>query len=330
MSRSRFECQLVGRGQVARAVANSYGHSLCLGRRTHRSKLRKTSWLAAWGGMLAENSLHIYTDGSSLPSPRRGGIGIRFLLIDSEGREEIIDSRHAGYKGSTNNQMELQACIEALEEAGDRGLASSIGKIVVHTDSQYVVGNVNQAKFTWPKQRWMTRQGTPVLNVDLWKRLVRAIKNAGRRVDFEWVQGHSKDLHNRAVDKMAKGSAKSALRPALSVVSVRKKWTAESVAIGSVRMLGQRLSIRVITCEWLHQQKLWKLKYEVISAGSPFLGKVDIMYATSVLADGHAYFVQVNQDTANPRIVRVFRELTDPDGTPRSRPVKGKGNRAGR
>jgi hypothetical protein len=188
---------------------------------------------------------------------------------------------------------------------------------------------VKQAIFTWPKQRWATRAGTPVLNAGLWKRLVRAIKNAGRRVDFERVQGHSKDLHNRAVDKMAKGSAKSALRPALCVVSVRKKWTAESVAIGSVRMLGQRLSIRVITCEWLHQQKLWKLKYEVISAGSPFLGKVDIMYATSVLADGHAYFVQVNQDTANPRIVRVFRELTDPDGTPRSRPVKGKGNRAG-
>ena len=279
--------------------------------------------------MLAESSLHIYTDGSSLPSPRRGGIGIRFLLIDSEGREEIIDSRHAGYKGATNNQMELQACIEALEEARDRGLASSIGKIVVHTDSQYVAENVKQAIFTWPMQRWATRAGTPVLNVDLWKRLVRAIKHAGRRVEFQWVQGHSKDLHNRAVDKMAKGSAKSTLRPALSVVSVRKKWTGESVSIGSVRMLGQRISIRVITCEWLHQQKLWKLKYEVISAGSPFLGKVDIVYATTVLADGHTYFVQVNQDTANPRIVRVFRELTDPDGTPRSRPVKRKGKRAG-
>ncbi len=279
--------------------------------------------------MLAENSLHIYTDGSSFPSPRRGGIGIRFLLIDSEGREGIIDSRHAGYEGATNNQMELQACIEALEEASDLGLANSVGKIVVHTDSQYVVGNVNQAKFTWPKQRWMTRLGTPVLNADLWKRLIRAIKNAGRRVDFEWVQGHSKDLHNRAVDKMAKGSAKSTLKPALSVVSVRKKWTAESVSIGSVQMLGQRLSIRVITCEWLHQQKLWKLKYEVISGRSPFLGNVDLIYATSVLADGHSYFVQVNQNTANPRIVRVFRELTDQDGTPRSRPVIGKGNRAG-
>jgi ribonuclease HI len=281
--------------------------------------------------MLAENALHIYTDGSSLPSPRRGGIGMRFLLIDSQGHEEITDSRHAGYKGATNNQMELQACIEALEEARDRGLATSVSKIVVHTDSQYVVGNVNQAEFAWPKQRWMTRPGTPVLNVDLWKRLVRAIKNAGGRVDFEWVQGHSKDLHNRAVDKMAKASARSPLEPALSVVSVRKKWTSESVSRGSVRMLGQRFSIRVVTCEWLHQQKLWKLTYEVISAGSPFLGKLDIIFASDalpVLADGHAYFVQVNQDTANPRIVRVFRELTDPDGTPRSRSIKGKGNRS--
>ena len=276
--------------------------------------------------MLAENALHIYTDGSSLPSPRRGGIGIRFLLIDSQGREEISDSRHAGYKGATNNQMELQACIVALEEAHDRGLATPVSKIVVHTDSQYVADNVNQAIFTWPKQRWTTRAGTPVLNADLWKRLVRAIKNAGRRVEFEWVQGHSRDPHNRAVDKMAKGSAKSTLGPALSVVSVRKKWTGESVSIGSVRMLGQRLSIRVITCEWLHQQKLWKLKYEVISKASPFLGKVDIIFATDVLADGHAYFVQVNQDTANPRIAKVFRELTDPDGTPRSRSIKGKGN----
>jgi ribonuclease HI len=59
----------------------------------------------------------------------------------------------------------------------------------------------------------MTQQGTPVLNADLWKRLVRAIKNAERRVDFEWVRGHSRDLHNRAVDKMAKGSAKSTLNP---------------------------------------------------------------------------------------------------------------------
>lgn len=278
--------------------------------------------------MLAENALHIYTDGSSLSSPRRGGIGIRFVLIDSQGGEQTIDSRHPGYEGATNNQMELEACIEALEEARDRGLATSVSKIVVHSDSQHVVGHWKQAVFEWPKQRWTTRAGAPVSNVDQWKRLGREIKKAGRWVEFEWVQGHSKDLHNRAVDKMAKISAKSTLRPALSVVSVRRKWTDESVSIGSVAMLGQRLSIRVITCQWLRQHKLWKLKYEVISISSPFHGKVDIIYTTDVLADGHSYFVQVNNETANPRIVKVFRELTDPDGTPKSRPSKRKGKRS--
>ena len=275
--------------------------------------------------MLAENALHIYTDGSSFSSPRRGGIGIRFVLIDSLGGETTIDSRHPGFEGATNNQMELQACIEALEEADDRELATSVSKIVVHADSQYVVENWTQAMFVWPKQRWTTRAGRPVLNVDLWKKLNRAVKSAGHRVELEWVQGHSRDLHNRAVDRMAKASAKSALRPALDVVSVRKKWTAESVSIGSVQMLGQRLSIRVITCQWLHQQKLWKLKYEVISKASSFFGKVDIIFATDLLRDGHSYSVRVNEETANPRVVKVFRELTDPDGTPRSRSIKAKG-----
>lgn len=46
--------------------------------------------------------------------------------------------------------MELQACIEALEEAHDPGLATSVSRIVVHTDSPYVAENVKQAIFTWP------------------------------------------------------------------------------------------------------------------------------------------------------------------------------------
>jgi len=275
--------------------------------------------------MLAENALHIYTDGSSFSSPRRGGIGIRFVLIDSQGCETTIDSRHPGFEGATNNQMELQACIEALEEARRRGLANSATKIVVHADSQYVVDHVYQAKFVWPKRQWTTSTGTPVSNVELWKQLVKGIKNAGCPVYFEWVQGHSTDAHNRAVDKLAKASAKSVLRPPLSVVSVRKKWTTQSVSIGSVQMLGQRLSIRVITCERLRQHKLWRLKYEVISKASPFFGKVDIIFATDLLRDGHSYSVRVNQETPNPRIVKIFRELTDPDGTPRSRSIKAKG-----
>lgn len=259
--------------------------------------------------MLDEKALNIYTDGSSFSSPRRGGIGMRFVLVDELGCEQAEDWSPPGYKCATNNQMELKACIVALNEARRRGLAHGLHKIVVHSDSMYVCDNYQKAMFEWPKSRWLRRTGAPVLNAELWKELVKAIKSSGRRVEFRWVKGHAKDPHNKAVDKLAKHSAKSAVNPALSYVSVRRKKTKASVALGSVILTGQRISIRVFTCELLRIQKLWKLKYEVLSKASPYFGNVDLIYSEHLLKDGHSYHVRVNDDVANPRIVKVFREM---------------------
>jgi len=71
-----------------------------------------------------ENALNIYTDGSSLPHPRSGGIRIRFVTDDAQGEEVIENVELPGYKNATNNQMELYACVAALKEAlryKDRG-----------------------------------------------------------------------------------------------------------------------------------------------------------------------------------------------------------------
>jgi ribonuclease HI len=259
--------------------------------------------------MLAENALNIYTDGSSFSSPRAGGIGMRFILVDAHGREQVHDFCPPGYKGATNNQMELAACITALDEAKRLGWSHDVARTVIHTDSMYVYENYKKAMFEWPKTRWRTRSGAPVLNAELWKDLTKAIKASGCRVDFNWVKGHSKDRHNKAADKMARRSAAAAVRPPLSQVSVRRKRSAESVARGSVAMLGQRLSIRIITSEYLHTQRVWKLKYEVLSKASPYHDKVDIIFSDDLLKDGHAYHVRVNDDTRNSRIAKVFREL---------------------
>lgn len=56
-----------------------------------------------------EDALNIYTDGSCLSNPRRGGIGIRYIVINAAGDEEWIDECPAGYKQATNNEMELMA-----------------------------------------------------------------------------------------------------------------------------------------------------------------------------------------------------------------------------
>jgi ribonuclease HI len=61
-----------------------------------------------------DEALTIYTDGSSYQGPRRGGVGILFVTVDDDGHERINEYALPGYAGVTNNQMELQACIEAL------------------------------------------------------------------------------------------------------------------------------------------------------------------------------------------------------------------------
>lgn len=259
--------------------------------------------------MLVEDALNIYTDGSSFGAPRRGGIGMLFVQVDSQGAETLVESTFPGYRSATNNQMELQACITALQEARDRRLTDGFSKVVIHTDSMYVCDNINKAIFDWPKTRWHTRAGTPVLNVELWKQLVRLVKASSCHVQFRWVKGHSKNPLNRAADKAARASAQNPLHPALSQVSVRRKHTRERAERGSVRLIGQRLTIRVITCEWLHTQRVWKLKYEVVSKASPYHGKVDIAFSEVLLKDGHTYRVRMGENTENPRIAKMFREV---------------------
>src|SRR5674476_981925 len=94
------------------------------------SRSRESSRAKDWGAwMLAENALNIYTDGSSFSSPRTGGIGMRLVLVDTCGRERVHDFCPPGYKGATNNQMELKACIMALSEAKRLGWSQDVGKI---------------------------------------------------------------------------------------------------------------------------------------------------------------------------------------------------------
>jgi len=259
--------------------------------------------------MTVEDALEIYTDGSSFQSPRVGGIGIRFVRIDPSGNDQIQDVQFAGYKNATNNQMELKACIMALEEALRLQLTIGVSKIIIYTDSLYVYDNINKAKFEWPKSKWLLRSGKPVSNAEQWKELVRCIKNIQTRIYFEWIKGHSKNTHNKAADKMARQSAKIPINRPISIVHVRRKLTSETVDIGSVEMYGQRISIRVITSEYLKIQKLSKYKYEVTSKNSRFYGNVDIIFWNDLLKVGHSYFVKVNSNTSNPRIEKVFREL---------------------
>lgn len=263
---------------------------------------------------LDDAALNVYTDGSSYLGPRRGGVGILFVTVDEDGHEVVDDFPLPGYSGATNNQMELQACIDALMAIATRRApvdASRYRKIVVWTDSMYLVNGYNSARFTWPHADWLTRDGNPVANAHLWKELLRAASRTHKRVDIKWVKGHRKSKHNERADKLAKQSAKQRTARAVSVTKVRRKKSPRSVEKGSVQMLGQRLRIRVITDEYQRESRSNKYKYEVMSRKSPFFQAVDITYSDESihLSGGHTYDVRVNGDTQRPRIAKVFREV---------------------
>ena len=136
-------------------------------------------------------------------------------------------------------------------------------------------------------------------------------------IEIKGVKGHSKSKYNKAADKLARQSALGAFKAPLTHVNVRRKKTDRSVEVGSVQMNGQRITIRIITSEYLPLQRLWKYKYEVISKRSKYRGNVDFIFSkqlsrdriSQILRDAHTYYVRVNSDTRNPRIEKVFREI---------------------
>ncbi|MGH1538731.1 MAG: RNase H family protein [Gammaproteobacteria bacterium] len=259
--------------------------------------------------MTYEDALNIYSDGSSFSNPRRGGIGIRYITINEKGDEEYEDDAPMGYKEGTNNQMELMACILAIKGACNHWCLSTVNRVYIFTDSMYVRDNYSRAMYEWPKQKWCNKDGRPIDNCELWKDLVKQIKKVPVKVTFEWVKAHSKNQHNKAVDKLAKDSARGVLNPPLTVTAVRRKKTKQSVKRGCIKMEGQSFSIRIITDTYLRTQKIYKYKYEIISEDSKNFEDVDIIYSKHVMGAGHHYEVTVNEDSKNPLIVEVIQEL---------------------
>jgi ribonuclease HI len=263
---------------------------------------------------LDENDLNIYTDGSSYSSPRHGGIGILFVTVDDEGNERTDEYPLPGYDGATNNQAELEACIEALRAITKRRPfidPAPFRRIVIRTDSKYVVENYNHALYEWQSNKWMKRDGNPVANAQQWEELIKLIFRASKRVEIRWVKGHRKSAHNKTADKLAKASAAQRSGQRLSIVKVRRKKSDRSVEPGAVVMRGQRMTIRIITDEFLRPQRMNKYKYEVVSARSEFRGCVDVIHSEPGihLSAGHTYYVQVGAEPRRQRVVKMFREI---------------------
>lgn len=139
--------------------------------------------------------LIIYTDGACSGNPGPGGWGA--LLVARNGNS-VLKERElcGGAADTTNNRMELQAAISALE-ALERP-----SSLTVVTDSAYVKGGVTAWIHGWKRNGWKTSARKPVKNVDLWQQLDEA--QARHDISWEWVKGHAGHPENERADELAR------------------------------------------------------------------------------------------------------------------------------
>ncbi len=143
----------------------------------------------------------IYTDGAAKGNPNGpGGYGAILRFVDSAGavHEKELSG---GYARTTNNRMELMAAIAALEEL------NRPCQVDLWSDSSYLGDPFRKHWIEgWIKANWRRGKPNEVKNIDLWERLLAAMKP--HEVTFHWVKGHAGHPENERCDHLASEAAK--------------------------------------------------------------------------------------------------------------------------
>jgi ribonuclease HI len=135
---------------------------------------------------MTQEVLTIYTDGAARGNPGPGGYGV--VLLYKGHRKELSE----GFRLTTNNRMELMAVIAGLEALTRKDM-----KVLVYSDSKYVVDAVNKGWiWNWEAKRFKNKK-----NPDLWKRYIRLHREFD--IAFHWVKGHADIPENERCDKLA-------------------------------------------------------------------------------------------------------------------------------
>lgn len=133
----------------------------------------------------------LYTDGACSGNPGVGGWGA--ILMFGEHRLEL-----SGAEGeTTNNRMEMLAVINGLERL------KYPCKVDVYSDSAYTVNGFLQGwVYGWEKNGWVKADKKPVLNAELWQRLLSLTRT--HDVTFHKVKGHADNELNNRCDELAR------------------------------------------------------------------------------------------------------------------------------
>lgn len=148
------------------------------------------------------NSIIIYSDGACSGNPGPGGWASIVYRPRISGQGTVTEL--SGYLSpTTNNQMELQGVISALQLVVPTDLS-----ITIYTDSTYVIRGMTQWIFAWKNRGWKTAEGKDVSNKELWIQLESLVKKCSQKIQWKYVRGHQGVHGNERCDTLAVAESK--------------------------------------------------------------------------------------------------------------------------
>lgn len=143
--------------------------------------------------------IQIWTDGACSGNPGKGGAAAVIRNINGTIKELTFHEEQ-----STNQRMEIKAVIIAISEIIKNSHAGK--NIEIYSDSAYVCNCINQQWYKkWFENGWMNSKKEPIANRDLWENLFEGLSALEKeyKVTFIKVKGHSGNLFNERVDRLA-------------------------------------------------------------------------------------------------------------------------------
>ena len=155
----------------------------------------------------------LHLDESCLGNGREGenpgGSGGLIEARSGNGRVQRRDF-YLSSPATTNNRMALSGAIAALQLLAKKGTRL---KVLIVSDSQYLVKGMREWVPGWVARGWRRREGA-IENLELWKALLAA--SGLHDVQWAWVRGH-------------KGHAKNEYANDLAVLAAREQRTSQGI-----------------------------------------------------------------------------------------------------
>lgn len=144
-----------------------------------------------------------YTDGACI---RNGKINCKASwAVLATLNPRLSEANLVEYHRYSNQIAEVYAIIKACEIAH----REKLNKIIICTDSKYAAGAIQKWIQSWKLNEWKDNRGKPVVNQELLKQLSNYIDKLN--ITCMHVKGHSTDLNNIRVDRMAKEALEKSL-----------------------------------------------------------------------------------------------------------------------